>query len=49
MQTRDLIEVLEKEYPNDVIALTGKTHEEMLVYLAQIELIEFIKRLEKDN
>lgn len=49
MQIKELIEVLEKEYPNDVTALTKMSDRERDAYIAQVELIEHIKRLEKDN
>ena len=49
MQIKELIEVLEKEYPNDITQLSKMDEKKRDAYIAQIELIEHIKRLEKDN
>jgi hypothetical protein len=46
MQMFELIEVLEKEYPNDVARMQKMTDRERDVYIAQVEMIDFIKSLD---
>lgn len=48
MRVIDLIEVLEKEYPNDALLLTKLSEKERDIYIAKLELIGHIKMIEKD-
>ncbi len=43
----EIVEELEKRYPNDIMVLKGKTPEEIAVYIAQLELIAEIKVIEE--
>lgn len=44
-----LIELLDKEYPNDISLLKDKSPEQIAAAIAERELIDYIKRLQKDN
>ena len=41
----EVLKELEKDYPNDVLEMKGKTHEEVLVYIANLEMIARIKMI----
>jgi hypothetical protein len=45
MRVEDLIEEVEKQFPNDIMALEGLSYVERMEYEAAIKLIAFMKLL----
>ena len=49
MRGIDLVEELEKKFPNDIMMIEELTEKERFEYIAAIKLIAYMKMLLKDN
>ena len=45
MQLNEIIEILKKEYQNDVVAMAKMDCMEMRIHIARVELIEEIEKM----
>lgn len=46
---RELIELLEKDYPDKATLIKDKSHDEQVAYFAKLELIDHIKLITTPN